>query len=339
MKKYSFNLLNIFKLVFSLFIVLFHTAGRFDYPWENILGWLYKYGGMLGNFFFFMISGFFLNCKYHDLIRDHTITLGNFLFKRLKKIYPIYIVAFAAHSYFMYKCGVEFDFPFYFNSLLLISTGWFSPEAPLLVQTWYLCVANICYIIFFAVTYKSKNNSQYIYGFLIFVGYIFTIKSWDFPLCYNINGEGLICFFLGCILYEFFNYCHKKLTDDNRVRIFIIIIISCIFALKKTGFLVFSETISYEVKFLFIPILILSFADFPFDRHLNKFADICGKMSMYVFIWHYIFFDRFHLYTTTMNNNKAFVLYLLLLLFSYSLCILSFWKRVKHLISRIIGIS
>ena len=91
----AYNSINCLKIVFSLMIVLMHTGATYGYPFGNlnIIRNIYSYGGMYGNYFFFICSGFFNALHYADGISENNITCEQFMKRRIAKVYPVYFCA------------------------------------------------------------------------------------------------------------------------------------------------------------------------------------------------------------------------------------------------------
>ncbi len=84
MDKQYYDSLSGLKGIFIVGIVMFHNIGVFSGIWAEIFG----YGGIIGNYIFFMLSGFLIALQYRDRICTNQIDFFNYLMRRFVKLYP-----------------------------------------------------------------------------------------------------------------------------------------------------------------------------------------------------------------------------------------------------------
>lgn len=82
------------KGIFCLVILWFHTLPKT--PLVNSIplsSFISKFGGTLGNYIFFMLSGFLIASSYKARISSHSLSFSDYLVKRLRKLYPLYLLS------------------------------------------------------------------------------------------------------------------------------------------------------------------------------------------------------------------------------------------------------
>ena len=89
----KWNRLSFLKLLSFLLIMIFHLDNSFCGVFSHYIPFFQKYGGYLGNYTFFILSGFCMDYSYkHKLINNH-YTFKQFLIPKLLKIYPVYFLS------------------------------------------------------------------------------------------------------------------------------------------------------------------------------------------------------------------------------------------------------
>lgn len=81
-----------------IWIIVLHNTFLIDALLEHIPGMAFIriFGGDLGNSMFFMLSGFLISWGYRERIRNDCISFGDYLRRRIKKLYPMYAISNAA---------------------------------------------------------------------------------------------------------------------------------------------------------------------------------------------------------------------------------------------------
>lgn len=209
--------LNSLRFIFVIGIVLYHVNEFFGHYGNNSLGIVYKFGGAVGNYFFYMSSGILVAYLYRENIADGRISLKKWILKRMGKIYPLYIFSEALIIVIeIWNKGLSgITYKKIVTDLLLLTAGWIygGTEAPYNGPAWFLCVLLLCYILYYFICRLCKNKESYIcvIAFLVLVGIYLEHQRFEFPFCYRINGEGYAHFFLGCLLYHVYeNYLIRR---------------------------------------------------------------------------------------------------------------------------------
>lgn len=160
-------------------------------------------GGDCGVAFFFMLSGFVCSLGYGAKIRNRSFRYGEFLWKRLKKLYPLHLLCLL---FFLLVSRSAVDGKVLLNALLLQS--WI-PDADWYFScnsvSWFLSSLMFCYVAFpWAYRYMSKYLTLTI---LLAYAVVCWLTPYDqvnavlyvFPLVRFVD------FYLGmllCLLYE-----------------------------------------------------------------------------------------------------------------------------------------
>ena len=304
------------------FIVLYHTLGHFGSSYPGFMIPIKKYGGLFGNSFFFMISGFTICYVYSDIVLEHTINFKQFVGRRIRKLYPCYLLSTLVcicMFHVIYDERSMFTLTELMLNLVMLTSGWISDVCTFNYPCWFVSQLLLCYIIWYVITRFSKK--EYVtYGYVIFlgIGYLLCSFPLSIPFCYSNDAIGFLNFFMGCLLYELYiSYSHKFKRMISVVGIGIILVVMCI--ILKWGFEDFVDAPELLFTFTICPTCILSALEIrPLAYVLgNKVVSASiGNISMAVFFWHVpmaAFFitarNRFHF---SLDAN----LYYILLLFS-----------------------
>lgn len=195
--------LDVLRILFCYGIVIYHINDVFQSAPSRYFPFLCRYGGYLGNYFFFMASGFLMACRQKDRISEEH--LPHFLWARLRKIYPMYLLSTLS---ILILGGTEITVGRILSSVFLVSTGWLDGDTmPLNFPAWFLCILVICELWYFAIGKLSARFPRLylpLCGFFAVWGAALQIMNWEIPLNYRTCGEGYLNFFLGVLLAELF---------------------------------------------------------------------------------------------------------------------------------------
>lgn len=318
--------------IFILMIVLFHIQVTLSNSLPSILEFLYTYGGYMGNYFFFMLSGFLNTHSYKNSIISSNITLLSFLKRRLIKLYPLYIISNAL------ALLIKIYFNGWTNSIrlselfkvtFLITTGWIDDTYPYNNPCWFISVLFLCYIIVYFV-FKLYQQHIDLYFLLLFLlplwGYYLENAWLSVPFCYNHNGEGFLNFFIGVALYEVISVCGNNV---EKIKIGTgLISILLLFLCLHFGF----ENICDDPRLLF------TFIICPFSIFFAIYGKVCnsilclkpfqwiGKISISIFFFHSplltIFaLNKVYFESQPWYSNQLYVILYFILLLLISTCI------------------
>lgn len=311
--------LDVLKGIAIFSIVLFHTNDSFPGAFPN-LKFLYTWGGYLGDYLFFMLSGFTIFYTYSMKVYGNQISLYSFVVKRIKKLYPMYFcTTLISIVYIIKETGIStLNFKNIFLNLTLTTSGWIEDIYPYNGPCWFLSQLLLCYIIWYAITKFTPPHSNYLYIGIILWGLILEKYQWNFPFCYLHNGEGFTNFFMGCLLCKIYLHLEK-----NKRFIFSIVIESIAFLFivlaYQYGFRNISGDIKYVFTFLFSPGLIILSLDFKYIKQILEWrwlVILLGNISTSIFFWHVPFTKIFGSITInipfykTLAENIKYFLYL-----------------------------
>lgn len=325
------------KGIFIMLIVLTHTLPDSpvirSIPLTSLIA---NYGGSWGNAMFFMLSGYLISMGYHERITEKRISFGDYLRRRLAKLYPMYIISnMAMIVLFVIRHGITVvNLKRIANVALLQAGGALENEFPFNGPTWFVCALFTCYILYYFLAYHSRNKTQYrICLFMgIVLGYILTGRHLQLPYCYNENGVAYINFFTGCMLTELFPEIRKKI--QKRLSAILIAALGIIgYAMLRYGV---EQTVGSGVTgytFVLFP-MIIYLASVP-----NVLSGILGskpfvyfgKISVSVYFWHRVLQEIFQQATGAEEfADSVFALYMITL-FPVCISIYQIFKRKKLL--------
>ena len=331
-KKEEFKSLNSLRFFFIVIVVISHVGTFFAYPY-SFFDPIYKFGGYLCNYFFFMLSGFLSAYSYH-LKKDNKTSFAEFMWKKIKKYYPLYIITnlfIIVHCYLFINVRDFLRVKELIYNILMMSTGWIEDSYPYNYPCWFICVLLLCHVIFyFLMQIKNKNKDLYhlsLIGLICF-GYILELKNLSIPFLYAHNGEGIFNFFMGVLLLEIYSILKDKLTSPKKINgisiLFILSLIGLIFVGKRYDLETVMEDIRLVITVLIMPMVfflalffkpVIKVLEFPIFQYY-------GSLSMIIFFIHIpiqtIYGDvaelTNHLYLT--HGNICIFIYLFLVLIS-----------------------
>lgn len=277
--------------IFIFMIVIYHMGGYFDSPFSSVLHLPYKWGGVMGNSFFFMLSGFVISCGYRDRILEKRVDFGGFIKKRLIKIYPMYLVTDVIQACFLvYEQGMIINFRSIVPNIFMITTGWVDDIYPYNVSCWFVSVLLLCYIVYFVLCRAARENPKlvlYLEIGLALWGYLLLSRDINVPFCYSHDGEGMMNFFIGCILFEIYE---RNSARANR-RLFeglFCLLLGFLFLARQAGFEQFSGDSRLPFTFLICPAAIMLALEMKWVGRILESRPFMklGQISMNVFFWH-----------------------------------------------------
>ena len=256
------------------------------------------YGGILGNSMFFILSGFLFSGAYRDKIHSHTLPFQNFLLRRLKKLYPMYILSnLAAFLIALSRYGISaVNVEKLIFTVLLQAGGGIGTVSPYNSPTWFLSALFVCYILYFGICYFAKSSTHYLTCMTLGViaGYILLAAELDIPFLRGGNGIAFMNFFLGCLLAEGFPLVSEKMRRWLQ-PLCLILIPLLVFLLLSFGVEIIAGDVKVCFSFVLCPmILYLALVKGPVSRILElKCFVALGKISSSIFFWHLVIYFAF----------------------------------------------
>ncbi|MBQ3165590.1 MAG: acyltransferase family protein [Lachnospiraceae bacterium] len=311
------------KFVACFFIMIFHLDNTFNGIFSQYVPFFQKYGGYLGNYIFFILSGFCMDYSYHYKLIHEKCSFKKFLFPKLLKIYPVYFL-----SLFFFVCvsGLSsVNMKKLILSFAMISSGWVDDIYPDNAVAWFFSIILLLYIIYYFVCFLQSRTDINIYLpifiILAFVGYALYSLKLSYPFMYVHDGEGLLYFSIGICLSNFMrNYPLKIVKSISYLGLFILFIYSFL-CIKYDA-----ETVSGDVGLIcgvmISTIIVIWFLNTSFMPWLFQKLAYFGKISMEMCLLHlplnYIFYNS----DLPLENNSAiwFVMYFIILVCICSVC-------------------
>lgn len=318
--KLRFDSLTGLRGLFSLIIVFFHTLPATPLisriPLTSLIG---LYGGMMGNYFFFMCSGLMMSIGYRQRISEKKITFQSFFVKRLCKLYPLYLITNLVSL-------VINTFQFGFSAInlkriiftvLLQNGGGLSTEYPYNGPSWFISALFVCYIVFFFMAYHAKNPTQYycMIAFGIVWGYSLAAGRIVAPLAFAHHGDSFFAFFVGCALAEI--YPRLSQTVNRWLPpVSVVLLVGSGVLMLRYGVEIITGDVRVAFACLLYPLLIhLALS----SKWLSLFLQsgpirYLGKISFSVYLWHFVVYDFFRYTYGKTIGDPQYLAYLVLVL-------------------------
>lgn len=302
-----------------IWVIVLHNTLSIDAVLDGVPGvaFLKLFGGSLGNSIFFMLSGFLIALSYRKRIEGGSVSLKDFLVRRLKKLYPMYLLTnLAALAVEVWQYGVSaINLKRIAFTILLQAGGGLGELGPYNSPTWFVSALFLCYLLYYVGTSCCKTNGQYC-GFLavfIAVGYYFSGTQLQVPFCYYGNGLAYMNFFLGCVLAELLPAVRpyaRKLKIGA-----LVLLVASVYLMLGYGVEIISGGVDGAFAFWICPmVLYLAWEDGICSRILSRKPFVwLGDISMSVFYWHLVvYFALRHLFgSMTVTHYGVYVLILL----------------------------
>ncbi|MBO7252620.1 MAG: acyltransferase [Oscillospiraceae bacterium] len=324
-KKRSFDSLTGLKGIFIFIIVFFHTLPSTPLidriPLTSFVG---TYGGTLGNYMFFTLSGFLISFGYRERICDGKVSFGDFICRRLYKLYPLYLLSNAAMLVAdLIQYGLSaINLKNIILTLLLQNGGGLETTHPYNGPTWFVSALFVCYMAYYLIGYLSKNRTQYLclIAFGIIWGYSIAVGGWTPTLNFARNGDSFLTFFTGCAIAELYP-CMPRLHDKIiQFFAFLVLIASAVLMLKY-GVEIIGGNVSVAFAFVICPLIIyLTLENNLISRILKSKAALwLGRISVSVYFWHFVIYVFFRYFWNLYSNglpigNVQYLIYLGLLM-------------------------
>lgn len=284
------------------------------------------YGGSLGDCLFFVFSGFLISTGYRNTIREHRIAFAPYLLKRLRKLYPMYILSNLA---MLILAVLEYG-PSGINLKRIVFTAVMQLGGGLTVHpyngpSWFLSALFLCYVLYYGISYFARHSTQYSISILlgIICGYAMYLYGGDFPLLCSSNGIGVMNFFIGCVIAEVYPWVRENRPSWLPTACFVILGGS-FYLMLRYGIEIIAGNSLIAFAFLVSPLLLYLALDSKWFSRLLETSPIqfLGKISICVFFWHFPLFTAMRLifqWLGTTFTEVYFPLFLLLLVLLGSL--------------------
>ncbi len=309
-KAHKFDSLTGLKGLFSLIIVFFHTLPQTPLidaiPLTSLIR---NYGGGIGNYFFFITSGFLISFGYKERIVAKEISFGSFLVKRLQKIYPLYILSnLAALLVTMLQFGPSaINLKNIVFTVLLQNGGGLEAAYPYNGPSWFLSALFVCYMAFFFASYHGKSATHYrcMIAFGIIWGYSVLTGRFFVPLSFAHHGGSFFSFFTGCALAELYPFISQKEYKWLTPVSILVLVFSGVLLLYY-GVDVISGDFNVAFAFLICPLILYLALDCKPIRLVLQIKPIMflGKISFSIYLWHFVVYDLYRYLYRVLSGGK-----------------------------------
>ena len=277
------------KFICAILIIMTHTFPAAEV--NDFLRYLIQnHFGYIGTSMFFMLSGFLMARGYKTRLskEEGRTPFINYLFNRIKKIYPIYFITnLVCIIFHLIYYPSTISIKLCLEIFLMVTGGSIFDYLPYNFPTWFVNTLLVCYAIYYFVVVLSlgKKQSNRLYNILlvllIIYGWFLMQNHFDFPFMYLHTGEGVFNFFIGVLLNEFFDRIKKTHT------IIIGIVFSLLSVLILTNASVF-VTNNYRTIFSLIncpSIIILGHNVGFLNKGLAAIGSFFSTLSMPLIFW------------------------------------------------------
>lgn len=283
-----------------ILVIAFHNTMQFQPLFNAVPGSAFftLFGGDLGNSMFFLLSGFGMAFGYRDRIQAHTLAFQDFLLKRLRKLYPMYLISnFAALVLEVVQYGLSaINLQKIVLTVLLRMGGGLIGKNPYNAPTWFLCTLLLCYVVFFFVSYICKTPTQYRCAIALGIvwGYFCMTASLEIPFCDSGSGMGLMNFFIGCALAEGYPLLRDKHRKWAAPAAFAALLFM-LYLMLRYGIEIICGNVKVAFAFCVCPLIFyLAMAQGLCTKILQwKVFVFLGKISSSIFFWHLVVYPGF----------------------------------------------
>nr|WP_263325094.1 acyltransferase [Neobacillus sp. Marseille-Q6967] len=283
------NLIQLSRALVPFIVILFHAEdfmkAYFDYNFLNLSA-VKKSGGV---YYFFALSGFMIYYLYHKEFGNQKI-IKDFLFNRLKRIYPIYwtLTVCILPIYFVIPSfgeGNERDINTIISSLLLLP----SENEPIIGVAWSLVHTVLFYLVFSLIFLKERIISRLILFIWTVTSFVFSMNlltTSNYFINYLFNFNNLI--FLSGITCA---YVVTKMKINYYLSIVFVVLGIIGFPLSwlntQYEFVNISLQITTSMSSVFL-ILGLSSIDLQKEINIPRFGKYLGNASFSIYLTNFI---------------------------------------------------
>lgn len=279
-----------------IWIIVLHNTLPVDGVLDGVPGvaFLSLFGGSFGNSIFFMLSGFLIALSYRQRIAEGTVSVEVFLMRRLKKLYPMYLLTnLAALVVEVWQYGVSaINLKRIAFTILLQAGGGLGGVDTYNSPTWFVTSLFVCYLLYYIGASRCKEKQRYYLFLAVWIawGYYISGTPLNFPFCYYGSGLAYMNFFLGCVLAEVLPavkpYARKLKAGA------LILLAASFYLMLGYGVELISGGVDGAFAFWICPmILYLAWEEGICSRILEwKIFVWLGKISMSVFYWHLVLY-------------------------------------------------
>lgn len=281
-------------------IVFYHLLNTFGLQgckgssFYFVLEDIYKVGYLPVEFFYFT-SGYFIYQIYYEKIKLQKIDFSTFMRKRVAKIYPMFLFStFIQVILEIYK-GRIFTLFDIISNILLLQCGFFKQEKAWRTDingvTWFIVPLLICYIIFYFLVKKCRDEKSFFYTVCSIVVTVMAFYNWglNIPILNAYVLRGILGFFLGIAFFEIYSR-NRELLRKKRILVILIGVAVLLFLhrdIRKDSY--GASMLITMVSLTAIPTIIIITDNVIWIRKIveNKILEIIGMLSMEIYFFHW----------------------------------------------------
>lgn len=358
--KHRFLVLDVFRGLFAMSVVLFHLSPRLKSP--LVINPLISHADRFVDFFF-VLSGFVIAYAYSDRLGNWE-QLKKFAKSRFLRLYPlhlallmiyaIYIVSRQVGSFTMDAVTLELYSAksFVITLFLLNSIHWSGLERlGWNMPTWSISAELISYLLFGCLILTVKRWGLLLrlslYLTLVFLAKLSIVylnptpaltATWD-------NGflRGICGFFSGATTWHLFQLIHAKAAKLSQITFSVLEICSCLLVLGMVSYAPFFSQFWFSYEILFSIVIVV----FGFERgilsrllHSSTSLTTLGKISYSVYMTHNLVQIAFSIAFKRFTFRSPFIDNLYVIGVLVTVTLLSMWTykyiemRFRHGINR-----
>ena len=297
--------IDFYRFIFSLIIMIYHS-----WMFTGIYGnGLFNYGFYAVDFYFIVTGYVMMNSinKRNDKVDNLGKETFNFIYRKIKKIFPAIIVSFLIGIIFVYGKNINIKLLVSDNiigeSLLLGILGY---EMPVNIALWYISAMIMSLMILYPFARKDKEKYiYYIAPLILFITLMLVRKNgiWiNAPLHSHFffrNGfyKAIIFIILGNLSFKLSNVIKDKKYSRNKI-IALSIVEPLIYILLIYN-MHFNIIGSIFEALLFTFVVALSFSNITFSKRIFK-SIIWKKLGIFGF---YVFLSHIPVRTYLLRHN------------------------------------
>lgn len=251
---------------------------------------------------FFLLSGFLISVGYRDRITARSVSFGSFMCKRIKHVYPLFLlstIAVAALEILYRRAtGVlfkqdAFDIWYFLQNVFLMQGGISFDVYSFNTPCWFIGTITVMYMLYYFVTYissrKGENRTVYcvLSAILVLLGFWFYARNGSGAIFnYFKLGRGLVSFFMGVLMREIYEKAPKRAQVSFSI---LLILVYAIFEWRASRWTGARGDIMMYAAFFVIPALVWVSFCMPGVKHVLSIAPLTwlGKISMSIYVWHF----------------------------------------------------
>lgn len=268
------------------------------FPFSRKAYWFYQYGYSLVDLFF-ILSGFIFCYVYKARLTSKSLGIKEYGVLRFSRLYPLHLLTlllvalvqsirhYYIGDYFVYQHNDTYHF---ILNLFFIQNGWFEHNFSFNAPTWSLSVEIIAYLLFFLIIYFLGSKEYYLVLYIAFVilGIVIKLTGLNTFLLNQETSRVFMGFFVGCLVYELYNYVRKIKTQHVFISIY-----SAVFLFLSISAITFGHGVLRDWQLVYtliiFPLGILIILEIKiFNKILSvKPLAYLGEISFSIYLLHY----------------------------------------------------